>query len=59
MAQWGNMVIMRWWNHNLWWNVVVVQGGNIVVAWLNRCGMEAHTLHSFLLPVIANLSHHF
>ena len=53
MAQWGNMVIMRW------WNVVVVQGGNIVVVWLNRCGMEAHTLHSCLLPVIANLCHHF
>ena len=47
VIQRGNMVVMQG------WNMLLVQGGNIVVAWLHHCGMEVHTLHPFLLPVIA------
>ena len=52
MIQRENMVVMQG------WTMAVVQGGrgrNIVVAWLHHCGMEVHTLHPFLLPVIAML----
>ena len=45
----GNMVVAQR------RNMVVVRGGNIAVAWLHHCGMEVHTLHPFLLPVIAML----
>ena len=49
VAQGENMVVAQG------GNMVVVRGGNIVVASLHHCGMEVHTLHPFLLPVIAML----
>ena len=53
VAQGENMVVAQG------ENMVVELGGehgcSMVVAWLHHCGMEVHTLHSFLLPVIAML----
>ena len=59
VMQGWNMVVMQGWNMVVMqgWNMVVMQGWNIVMAqgmnMVAHYGMELHTLHPFLLPVIA------
>ena len=56
VAQGRNIIVMQGGNMVVAENMVVeLEGGNMVVAWLHHCGMEIHTLHPFLLPVIAML----